>query len=473
MKDTRNSLKMILPMLVGLVSITMACGEPTENDEPGPGGTNQTNGGETPDVPTIDDVTISKVADLNPGSDARPESFTIVGDTLYFVGHEAPRSRVWATDGTEAGTVSAFDPDDSSEIRDLVAFDGALYFAHANRTLYSTTGTEASVEEIDEVGAMSLRILGVVGDQLIYTGGWANGRQLRATDGTDGRSVQEINPDSDAIEASPHNNLAVMGGHMYFRANDGTTGWQLWRTDGTESGTTRITDLDGHEGAGWVPAGLRTVELDGGGEVILLAADDGEQGSQLWMTDGTESGTEMVATINPTGNASPSNFAGLNGAVVFSATTTGSSLDRTLWVTDGTAEGTEEIHGVALHEPFVEFNGYLYFGGEHTEQQNQVGLWRTDGTASGTEEIAPDVTPRNFTEYGGLLFFAGDDGNSNRQLFVSDGTSQGTRVLRPEDSAEDALDTGYGASELIVFGDRLFFSADYDGEGHQLWSLEL
>jgi ELWxxDGT repeat protein len=488
MKDARDSLKVVLPMLVVLVIIALACGEPIENDEPGPGGTNQTNGqtnnqtngGETPDVPSIDEVTITKVADQRTGG-SRDEELTVVGDTLYFVGQEGTQGRIWATDGTESGTVLAFNPDDMSEVRDLVNFNGALYFVHANRYLYRTEGTEASVELIDQTGSMTMRTITVVGDRLLYTGSQQSSgetpsvpRGLRATDGTDAGFVTIINPDDDALESSPASNVAVIDGEMYFRARDGVTGWQLWRTDGTESGTSRLTDLDGHEDLGLNPAHMRAVELDHFGPVALFSGHDGDVGNQLWMSDGTESGTEMVATINPTGNASPEGFTTINGEAVFIATTTNSWLDRTLWVTDGTESGTRQIHEAQPRSHFVEYNGHLYFGAENPEQQNQVGLWRTDGTAAGTVPVAIDVgVPFNMTVYGGLLFFAGSDGNSNRQLFVSDGTTEGTGVLRPDGSPDDALDTGYGASELIVFQDRLFFTADYDGEGHKLWSLEL
>ena len=55
-----------------------------------------------------------------------------------------------------------------------------------------------------------------------------------------------LNP-VDEVSASDVANFAVVGGNLVFPGNDGTTGTQLWYTDGTAAGTAMIenyTPLD-------------------------------------------------------------------------------------------------------------------------------------------------------------------------------------------------------------------------------------
>ena len=63
-------------------------------------------------------------------------------------------------------------------------------------------------------------------------------------------------------------------------------------------------------------------------------------------------------------------------------------------------------------------------------------LWRSDGTAAGTrlvEDIAPDgagSNPTNLVDVGGILFFIADDGTHGDELWKSDGTDAGTVLVR-------------------------------------------
>ena len=66
-------------------------------------------------------------------------------------------------------------------------------------------------------------------------------------------------------------------------------------------------------------------------------------------------------------------------------------------------------------------------------------LWRTDGTAAGTRlvsNIAADTTsttsssfPRNLTNVNGRLYFSANNNIAGRELWRSDGTAGGTRLV--------------------------------------------
>ena len=101
----------------------------------------------------------------------------------------------------------------------------------------------------------------------------------------------------------------------FFRAWDKKHGEELWKTDGTEKGTTLIKDINPD-----LPPGARCDQGECGipkgwshpdtvtvmGKQVFFAADDGKHGVELWKSDGTEKGTTLVKDINTVkGNSNP------------------------------------------------------------------------------------------------------------------------------------------------------------------------
>jgi ELWxxDGT repeat protein len=75
-------------------------------------------------------------------------------------------------------------------------------------------------------------------------------------------------------------------------------------------------------------------------DVMYFAGQsDAATSYQLWKTDGTASGTVAVKTLNLAGGSYPMQFAALNGVTYFTAFENNTSTPQ-LWRTDGTADGT-------------------------------------------------------------------------------------------------------------------------------------
>ncbi len=146
--------------------------------------------------------------------------------------------------------------------------------------------------------------------------------------------------------------LTDVRGTLYFSANDGKHGFELWRSDGTARGTRMVKDIN--PGRGWSNLyGIKAV-----GRIIYFTADDGVHGAELWRSDGTARGTRMVKDINPGGSGGPGQFTDVNGTLYFTASD-GNYVSE-LWRSDGTEAGTTMVKSVSA-VALTDFHGTLYF----------------------------------------------------------------------------------------------------------------
>src|SRR5262249_39199207 len=90
--------------------------------------------------------------------------------------------------------------------------------------------------------------------------------------------------------------LTEMNGILYFGAEGNSAGDELWRSDGTLAGTVMVKDINptGGNGTGSFPD-----ELTNAGGTLFFSADDGSHGKELWKSDGTAAGTVMIKDITP------------------------------------------------------------------------------------------------------------------------------------------------------------------------------
>lgn len=120
--------------------------------------------------------------------------------------------------------------------------------------------------------------------------------------------VKDINPSGDS---SPRE-LTNVNGVLYFSADDGDSGFELWKSDGTPSGTEQVKDIN--PDARFGPVGSNPSDLTNVNGVLYFVADDGS-GFGLWKSDGTEAGTEQVKDLNPGGDS----LTNVNGVLFFVA----------------------------------------------------------------------------------------------------------------------------------------------------------
>ncbi|HNE14670.1 MAG TPA: hypothetical protein PLL39_01515, partial [Rhodocyclaceae bacterium] len=106
---------------------------------------------------------------------------------------------------------------------------------------------------------------------------------------------QQITTTPGSVKGSNPYYLTPAGDSLYFSANDGASGRELWRTDGVT--TQRVADLTAGSG-GSSPYELTAVQTAAGQRMFFVS------GGALYVTDGSEANTHAVANtenVNPYG----------------------------------------------------------------------------------------------------------------------------------------------------------------------------
>ena len=169
-------------------------------------------------------------------------------------------------------------------------------------------------------------------------------------------------------------NISLLGDRVFFSANDGVHGRELWLTRGDAESTTLVKDLF------YGPASSNPELLTAVGDTIYFRAEAVRKGVELFMSDGTPDGTHMLRDqVQGPGSSQPTDLAAFRDVLVFSAK---SAAD-----------------GRPLNEPE---------------------LYWTDGVQ--VDDIAPvaetpGIFPREMTVVGDILFFTADDQELGRELW--------------------------------------------------------
>ena len=116
---------------------------------------------------------------------------------------------------------------------------------------------------------------------------------LFTTDGTEAGTINVHLFRHDVYEwYLPSNPPPVLGNTAFFQTAAAGDGYQLWKSDGTGTGTVMVRDINaGHASSS--PSNAATMSG------LLFEASDGVSGFELWRTDGSEVGTSLVKDINP------------------------------------------------------------------------------------------------------------------------------------------------------------------------------
>jgi ELWxxDGT repeat protein len=457
--------------------------------------------------------------DINPGTAGCGYGYGDVLNGWYYfhANNGSSGAEMWKSDLTTLNTVMVKDLDPGSGsggysgIRNC---NGVLYFhgddgGSAGSELWKSDGSSNGTVFIKDIWSGNLKGSGTPNNSNPYSFTYMNGytyfqaahgmkkvnmmdyyiRDLYRTNGTSGGTtlVKELN--KTGFGGQPGNFL-IRNNILYFYSwHSGYDGYRLTRSDGTSGGTYMV-----------YPNAKPTLESITGApllvnNIIYFRADDGTNGDELYRSDGTQAGTWMVKNINTAGGSSPNFFVQFNGVLFFTAND--GTHGAELWKSDGTEAGTmmvADINPDGSSDPYwlTPAGSTLYFTaiGPSTDDPQSPKtrqLWKSDGTSQGTVRVATinpagdcepayNVAPvpaywSNGTRFpfaNGKVFFRATDGQNGIELWCSDGTAAGTTLVKDINPGS----AGSNVMWLRLVNDKVIFITTTSSYGDELWVLD-
>ncbi len=280
--------------------------------------------------------------------------------------------------------------------------------------------------------------------------------------------VKDINPNGNAEPMR----LCNADGNLFFIANDGTSGNELWFSDGTEAGTTLLKNLYTNPNAS-----NAVYFCIMNNKLYFISSKSPLFNTDIWATDGTANGSSIATSLS--GQVSALYVVG--NKLFFGFGGTGASAsNKGLYTSDGTSAGTVRVKDLDLNVMLnfstygtgIAKNNTFYFVGN--DGVNGDELWKSDGTEAGTVMVkditAGSLSGLNFQSfltngYNNKFYFVAFDQTYKRRVWISDGTDAGTTVL-------DTPTAGcFSPQDLTSYNGYLFFCASSNTafNGEELW----
>ena len=462
-----------------------------------------------------DGTTITAMGDINIGGSSSPYSFNVTADgsRIVFVANDGiVGSELWSFDGMTSSLVSDLSPGDDSYFAAFETTDSTLILGRAvfNETPGTITGQliktdgaalGAGTSVIKDLDCLPGSVYSYEAPDLINSIAEINGKaifpcynyqtgftQLWSSDGTtEGTKVlKEIKLGLSVLSALYPGDNKVM-----FIANNAKNGMELWSTDGTKTGTQMV--LDANPGEGGFFSSLQGLESL---EILLIFASPAKSGStgsifagisgkqqKILFSNGETSNSVVIAdqSEDTDQGSNPREFISFNNKVFFSAT--GGVKETELFSTDGKASGTKLFKNIAIGQSsnpsnFVRISHLNKMIFKADDGINGQAIWISDGTSEGTKLLkdTSDVNPNIFFYEGDIIqlykahlgkkyFFTSYSSTAGTQLWTTNGTKRGTRLLKDI----NLTDANSDISQITRLGNKVIFVTDDRVLGRELW----
>lgn len=305
-----------------------------------------------------------------------PQDLTVANGKLFFTAATADKGReLWKSDGTALGTVMVADytlGSGGSDISNLCAY--------SNRVLFGCKGVD--------------------------------GNELRSTDGVTITTVRNIRQGN-----SNPTGFVKMDNTVYFSADEGIYGNELWKTDGTEVGTMLLADI--YAGAkGSSPSDFLEVKASNGAKTLFFVAFNAGTGRELYKLENTP-GAAPVRISDIVAGSEWSNIGNLTNV-----------------------------------------NGRLYFTAKNINDADGDRIYRVNTARTGVQTTGGEIRwADNLVAKGSTLFFTAALGDASLLCKMVNGATSIVKLF----------ELGHSPRNLTVVGNYLYFSGSNPGYGRELW----
>ena len=430
--------------------------------------------------------------DLLPGPDSDyltdPAAFGTEGNAKVAFLADAPRfnDSVWATDGTEAGTVHVFESQWQqanggitmhSSIPGGFFFEEVFWGSDSFRTLYFSDGTAAGTWPINpQVGETRERFSSprafITSGSVAYF--IANNNEVWRCDGTPAGTSKVV---TIPVGSGEPQTLAVAGSRLFVTSilNDH---YQLLRCP---IGGGDVSNITPPEAASWEFFELQSASAIG--DDIFFVSYELDNVRSLWASDGFTTGTRRIPLVHPGASGEPRVVGPVvkwKGSIYLRTRTPENNYE--LWRSNGTEAGTVRVkdfanHSFAIPPHSQENSESLVFNVTPPTYDGEL-LWQTKGDEASTQPIkktpdsfySPSDGPQFALAESGLIFSA-DQSMPEAALYRVKGPKGGAiQLTQPESATGDSIPIYSGLPYEMLGGNLLQIVET--GKGLEIWKMK-
>jgi ELWxxDGT repeat protein len=400
---------------------------------------------------------------------------TNIDDVLYFsarVDFVEDKNFLWKSDGTSAGTQLVKDvnlrgtnlgeKNKIFKLNNLIFFIG--YSSQNGWELWKTDGTNESTSLFFDLNyscsSNPTDFVQLNPTEILFT---ANSQLYKSNGSISGTNLVYRIPNGGIIDTYDYSKFIKLDNIILYKAFTQENNQELWKSDGTTAGTSLVKDIYPGVGVGLNENfGSDYAILNG---VVYFTANNGTNGYELWRSDGTSLGTYMLKDLTTGSNGSNINsFCVFNNRVFFVYNS------NQIWSTNGTESDTVLFYSSNIIKGLTRVLNNLYFFANYASDYDPHSLYVTNSSLSTPQYLGTwsggldsDITIRKV--FNNEIYFVVQSPTGGKTIVKSNGTLSGTMYVKNDLSLIDI-------DNVVVCGNYLYFTNNPSGTIKQIWRTD-